>query len=230
LEKEKEGLMRLHRKAIVGVCSVALVIGAVTLLSKQECSAEPQLFYSEDWSEGPGYWSVGQSALPGKRSPQRIFVGHPLADYVIYFTGQCGWGVRAASVGNTPLKVSIIAALFGSHRNALSVNLRTTGGALVYKYSFGGNNRIIANCQPPGDQPRATDLEFREGVPYELYSIWYPGQNRFGLGLKNLETGEEKVSGRLWSCRGGTPGWIDIDQEGGFGPAALGRVDVYLGE
>ncbi len=223
----------LLKRGLAVMSLLALVAAVAILLGATESSAEPQLAYSANWNEGTAGWSSRLSLLHGARTPQRIFVGDKtdLADYAMYFNGNCGWGMRGSSIGNTQFKVSIVAALFGSHRNALSMNVRDAGGGMVYKYSFGSNGRIIANCQPPNDQPRYTDLVFREGVPYELYSVWLPGTGRFALGMKNLVTGEDKLSGALWRCKGGgSPAWLDLDQEGGYGPAALADVKVYLGE
>ena len=191
--------------------------------------AEPQLVYSEDWSDGDGGWSWTQSMAGIKRPAQRIYVGHPLVKYAIWFYGSCTWGFQYRTIPEVPLKISTTAVIYGPNRNALSVNVRTSGGAPIYKYGF-CTGRIGANKQPPTWSYRDTDLAYDAEVPYELYSIWIPNSGVFALGLKNLLTGEDKLSGYWWGCRSqAVPAWIDIDQEGGRGPAALLKVDVYAG-
>lgn len=217
------------------VASPAFIVSCMAIvLATVSCGvsyAEPKLVYSQDWSDGNGGWSVGQSLCPGGNTPKRIHVGHSLAEYVLMFDGQCGWGMKSKPVPRVPLKISITALAQRSNRNALSVNVRGAGSAQIYKYSFGGGGYIIANNQPPDLYYRNTDLTYDTGVPYELYSIWIPDGGYYLLGIKNLLTGEDTMSARRWWIRNDlSPAWIDIDQEGGQGPVALGRVDVYLGQ
>jgi len=118
---------------------------------------------------------------------------------------------------------------FGNDRNAFSVNVRTKRRMPVYKYGLGSGNRIIANKQPPEFHCKDTDLTYSTRVPYELYSIWIPDTARFALGIKNLITGEDKLSNQYWLCRSHRePSMIDLDQEGGRGPVALSKVEVSL--
>jgi hypothetical protein len=189
---------------------------------------QQHLVYSEDWSGGTGGWSTQASILPG-RAPVRIPIGHPLAQWGMYFWGNNGWAIRGGTLPDVPVKVSIIGYVLSANRNALSVNVRTRGGGAIYKYGFCGGV-IGANKQPPTWTYRDTDLGYRTETPYELYSIWIPNTGRFAIGLKNLITGEERMSRYLWSCMSwGNPGGIDFDQEaGGKGPAVLGRVAVYV--
>jgi hypothetical protein len=220
-------LMKILRATFIVSC-MAIVLAAFS--SKALC-VEPRLIYSQDWSAGSGGWSVGQSLCPNAQTPQRMQVSNPFAEYVIWFDGQCGWGFQSRPIPRVPLKISLMAAVFGSNRNALSVNVRSSGGVQVYKYSFGGNNHIIANNQPPTLYYKDTDLTYKNRVPYELYSIWFPGSGYYLLGIKNLVTGEDKMSAYRWRLRNNlTPAWIDLDQEDGKGPVALGRLDVYLGQ
>ncbi len=219
-------MRRVSSLALIASC-VAIVLAAV---SQGVAYAEPRLVYSQDWSDGNGGWSVGQSLCPGGNTPKRIHVGHPLAEYILMFDGQCGWGMKAKSIPRVPLKISITALSRGSNRNALSVNVRGEGSAQIYKYGFGGGNHIISNNQPPYLYYKDTDLAYHTGIPYELYSIWVPDSGYYLLGLKNLLSGEDRMSAYRWSLRNNlTPAWIDIDQEGGQGPVALARVDVYVG-
>jgi hypothetical protein len=215
------------RLFVASVVSLALVV--VIISGSTWCAAEWQLAYSEDWSDGTGGWSNSQSMYPG-RAPRRIFVGRPsLANYVMLFYGGCGWGFNTGFTPPTPLMVKTTIYAFGSDRNAFSVNMRTSGGAQIYKYGLGGGNRIIANKQPPAFYYKETDLTYSTRVPYELYSIWVPGTAHYAIGVKNLLTGQDRLSKRYWLCRSyEVPSLIDIDQEGGRGPVALLKVDVYL--
>jgi hypothetical protein len=215
-----------------GLLSVVVAAAVLFVVGIADSSAELQLAYSFRWENGAEGWSTGASQLAGARSPRLIFVGDrtDLTQYALLFNGNCGWAIRGGSV-NKRIKISLFAAPLRSHRNALSVNVRATSGAMVYKYSFGTGDRIAANDQAAaGGQPMETDLVYQLGVPYELYSIWEPGTGRFALGLKNLITGEDKLSGRTWQCSGGLglPGKIDIDQEGGYGPVACWGCDIYM--
>lgn len=188
---------------------------------------QPHLIYTEDWSRGSGGWSNSQSYEIG-RAPVRVFIGHPQAMWGLYFWGANGWALRGPTAPEVPLKVSIIGYVLQANRNALSVNVRTSGGTAIYKYGFCAGV-IGANKQPPTWTYRDTDLGYRTETPYELYSIWVPNTARFAIGLKNLVTGEERMSRYFWACRSSAvPGCIDFDQEaGGKGPAVLGRVSVY---
>ena len=164
-----------------------------------------ELVYSEDWSQGAGGWSTGQSYLHDKRSPKRLFVDHELAQYALWFDGQCGWALRTGAGVGTPMKIVFRVLMRGSHRNALSMNVRNSGGSLMYKYSMGPRNRVAANTQPTGgheDQPVDTGLVYQLGVPYELTSIYRPRSGYF-LSLKNLLTGEEQNDSRRWRLKGG---------------------------
>ena len=189
---------------------------------------EPVLVYSEDWSRGTGGWSTQQSVLPG-RAPVRVFIGHEQAMWGLYFWGNNGWAIRGRTIPDIPVKISVFAYMLGANRNGLSMNVRTSGGANIYKYGFCAGV-IGANKQPPTWTYRDTDLGYRTETPYELWSVWIPRTGRYAIGLKNLATGEERMSRYLWACMsGGIPGCIDFDQEaGGKGPAVLGRVSVYL--
>lgn len=193
------------------------------------CSAEWHLVYSENWDTGYGEWSNGQSMYSG-RSPKRVFVGRqPWANYVMYFWGGCGWAFNSDFTPSAPLMVKTTIYAFGSDRNAFSVNMRTGGGSQIYKYGLGGGNRIIANKQPPELYYKETDLTYSTRVPYELYSIWIPGTSHYAIGIKNLLTGQDRLSNRFWLCRSSAePSMIDLDQEGGRGPVALIKVDVSL--
>ena len=216
--------------------TVYLVAAAIAVVSAMSVPAGAQegdwvLVYSEDWSQGSGGWSSGQSYLHDKRTPKRIFVGSPLAQYVYWFYGQCGWALRSGASVGSPMKIVFRVLTQGSHRNALSLNVRNRGGGLIYKYSMGPGNRVSANTQPMpggGDDAVSTSLVYKTDVPYELTSIYVPGSGYY-LSLKNLITGEEQTDGRRWRFKGGgSPSTLDFDQEGGHGPAGLGRVDVYL--
>lgn len=202
----------------------AVCIGAA--FTAGNASSEPVLVYSQDWSHGLGGWS----SIGGFRMPSRIFVGRPNIPVVYRFGGGCGMGLDARQIPFTRMKVSALVYMLGSNRNGFSVNVRTAGGTLIYKYSMGGGNHVDANCQPPNDHIRTTSLRYALRTPYEFYSYWFPGTGRFAVGLKNLITGQEARDG-LYSCRSGAiPGMITFDQEGGQGPALLGRVEVWLGQ
>lgn len=194
-------------------------------------SAEWTLVYSEDWSTGAGEFSVTASQLHGARAPQRSFIGHELADYIIWFDGHCGWAAEKDEIPETRMKLVTRLYVERSQRNALSVNVRSRRGSLIYKYSMGGGRHVDANCQPAGggeDQPIRTDLDYALKTPYELYSVFEPGQG-YRIGLRNLMTGEDRLPSRLWSLKSDSwPAKIDFDQEGGSGPAGLGRVEVWL--
>jgi len=219
--------------AILCMCAPMALAGANfdgedALMFRELANVQPYLAYSEDWSSGTGGWSAGPSFEPSGRAPVRVRIGIPQAQYGMYFWGSCGWAIFGRRVPEVPIKVSITGYILSANRNALSVNVRSSGGANIYKYGFCAGV-IGANKQPPSWTYRDTDLGYRTDTPYELYSIWAPNTGRFALGLKNLATGEDRMSRALWSCRSGdTPGGIDIDQEGGRGPALLGRVAVYL--
>ncbi len=207
---------------------ISLVVIVPIIFGSSECAAEWQLVYSEDWSEGAAGWSAAQSMASPARTPAKIFLGKPVSDYILWFYGSCAWAIQGHPIPERPLKVSATAIVFGSNRNALSVNIRNHGGQPIYKYGF-CTGRIGANKQPPTWSYRDTDLTYDERVPYELYSIWVPGKGCFALGLKNLATGEDRLSRSLWRCRSNAvPAMIDFDQEGGQGPVALIKVDVYL--
>jgi hypothetical protein len=189
-----------------------------------------RLIYSQDWSEGVGPWSAANSYLHDKRAPKRLHVGRSLAEYVMWFDGRCGWALRSGGVSGVTLKFVSRVFMLKSHRNALSVNIRNTGGRLMCKYSMGEGNSVVANCQPSGheDQPVQTAVKYALRHPYDLICIFEPGRG-FYLGLKDLLTGETEMSLRRWSFKGsGTPATIDFDQEGGYGPAALGLVEVHI--
>ncbi|MDD5557386.1 MAG: hypothetical protein PHN82_09070 [bacterium] len=210
--------------------AAAVVAAAVACGASVARAQNWQLIYSEDWSGGAGGWSSGQSYLHGKRTPGRIFVGHELAQHAIWFHGQCGWALRSGAGVERPMKIVFRVLMQGSHRNALSMNVRNRGGTLLYKYSMGPRNRVAANCQPAGheDQPVDTGLVYQLNVPYELTSTYVPGSGYY-LSLRNLLTGQEQADPRRWRLKGGgAPSTMDFDQEGGFGPAAVGRVDVYV--
>ncbi|MCX6357056.1 MAG: hypothetical protein NT045_04125 [Candidatus Aureabacteria bacterium] len=209
------------------LCRAAFAALVMLVLIAPRAQSEPQLIYSEDWGDGPNGWSTSQSMNPGGRQPQWISVNHPLADHVLWFYGQGGWGLRGRPIARVPLKITMTAAIFGANRNALSMNVRNTGGGQIYKYGFCAGV-IGANKQPPTFTYRSTDLGYRTGVPYELYSIWLPDTGVYALGLKNLVTGEDRLSRYLWRVRSNdTPAYFDIDQEGGRGPAALVKLDVH---
>jgi hypothetical protein len=188
--------------------------------------AEPVLVYSEDWGGGYGAWS----GIGGFRAPGRMFVGHPLAPYALSVGGSCGMGLRASTIPQVRLEVRTLVYMLGSNRNGFSVNVRTQDGELIYKYSMGSRNRLAANAQPPGDQPRDSSLTYALSTPYELYSLWYPGTGQYLLGLRNVLTGEDGKDGPFFCRSGATPGAITFDQEGGQGPALLGKTEVRLGE
>ncbi len=208
---------------------VLMSVAMLCMMDVGETAAAWTLVYSQDWSQGTGGWSTAQSSLPGKRYPKRIGIGHPLAPAAIYFTGHCGWGMHAKPIPSRA-KMKVVTRFYaeGSQRNALSVNIRNAGGTLVYKYGLGGSNTIIANCQGSIDQPVGLKgLKYKTDVPYDLTS-YYDGR-AFYVGLKNCFTGQERWSGRRNNLKGGgTPARIDIDQEGGRGPVALGKVEVWL--
>lgn len=214
------------------VLTAGALSAAVLCMDAGDARAAWTLVYSQNWAQGTGRWSTAQSSLPGKRRPTRIAIGHPLAPAAIYFTGHCGWGMHAKPIPSRA-KMKVVTRFYaeGSQRNALSVNIRNAGGSMVYKYGLGGSNTIIANCQPVGageDQPVGLrGLKYRTEVPYDLTS-YYDGRAYY-VGLKNCLTGEERWSGRRNHLKGGgTPARIDIDQEGGRGPVALGKVEVWL--
>lgn len=187
---------------------------------------EPVLVYSEDWSRGTGGWSTGQSYAAG-RAPVRVFIGHEQAMWGMYFWGGNGWAIRGRTIPDIPVKISVFAYMLGANRNGLSMNVRTSGGTNIYKYGFCAGV-IGANKQPPTWTYRDTDLGYRLETPYELWSVWIPHTGRFALGLKNLATGEERVSRYLWGCRSSAnPGCLDLDQEGGTGPGLVAKVAVY---
>lgn len=189
---------------------------------------QPYLVYSQDWSRGSGGWNAGDSLEESGRAPVRFRIGHPLAQWGMFFWGSNGWAIRSRTIPDVPIKVSIFAYVLSANRNALSVNMRTSGGGAIYKYGFCAGV-IGANKQPPNWTYRDTDLGYRTKTPYELYSIWVPHTARFALGLKNLATGQERMSRYLWSCRStANPGCIDLDQEGGHGPVVLSKVAVYV--
>jgi hypothetical protein len=207
---------------------MAAVITSLILVSST-CSAEWQTIYSENWDNGHGGWSSGQSMEP-ERAPKRIFVGIPQwANYIMYFWGGCGWALTSNFAPSVPVMFKTTIYALGSDRNAFSVNIRAKGGTAIYKYGLGAGNKIIANKQPPDYYYKETDLTYATKVPYELYSIWLPGNARFALGIKNLFTGEDVLSNRYWLCRSRSkPSMIDLDQEGGRGPVALMKVEVSL--
>lgn len=212
----------MREKCVVAVLAAALVAS----MCAAGASAEPVLVYSQNWSSGAGGWG----GIGGFGRPNFIRLGHPLAPYGWYFGGGDGLGLRASSIPQVLMKLSTIVYMGGSNRNGLSVNVRTSGGTLVYKYSMGGGNRVDANCQPPSDHIRVTNLRYALRTPYELCSYWIPGTGRFALSLKNLATGQEQFDG-YYHCRSGAaPGMITFDQEGGQGPAILGPVQVWLGQ
>lgn len=217
----------LSRSSLVALAVVA-VVGMAMFFGAVDASAEWTLVYSEDWSQGTGGWSTGQSSLPGKRSPSRIFVGHEIAQYIIWFNGQCGWGLHTGGAPPVPMKVVTRVYMLSSQRNAFSVNIRNRGGGMIYKYGMGGSNYVIANCQGGADQPvNLAGLRYQLNVPYDLISV-YDGRG-FYVGLKNVLTGQEAFSGRRNNLKGGgAPSRIDLDQEGGKGPAGLGLVQVWL--
>lgn len=210
------------------VAAAAVVTAVAIVCAASNASAEWTKVYSEDWSNGSGGWSTAQSSLPGKHSPTRLYVGNPLAQYVIWFNGHDGWGLRASSIPKVKMKLVTRVYMKGSQRNAISVNVRNRGGGMVYKYGMGGDNYVIANCQGGADQPvNLGGLRYQLNTPYDLISLYDGGG--FYVGLKNLLTGEEKWSGRRNNLKSGaTPATIDIDQEGGYGPAGLGLVEVWL--
>jgi len=216
------------RTRLLAVLMVSSMTITATILGITKCAAEWQLVYSEDWSEGAAGWSAAQSMASPARPPAKIFLGKPVSDYVLWFYGSCAWALQGRPIPERPLKVSTTAIVFGSNRNALSVNIRNRGGQPIYKYGFCAG-RIGANKQPPMWSYRDTDLTYDERIPYELYSIWVPHTGCFALGLKNLLTGEDRLSRSIWRCRSSAvPARIDLDQEGGQGPVALLKVDVYL--
>lgn len=207
----------------------ALVAVAAVMAFATEASAAWRLVYAEDWSTGTGGWSPWQSRLPHLRPARRIHVGHPLGQYVILFTGSCGWGARANSLPPVPVKIVTRVYTERSVRNAISVNVRNRSGGLIYKYSLGSNNMVSANCQGAADQPvNLGDLTYKRRHPYDIMSM-YPGGNGYYLGLRDAVTGEERWSRRFNNTKGGgAPAWLDIDQEGGAATAYLGRVEVWL--
>lgn len=210
---------------------LALSISLPFFTGADRALADWNLAFTEDWSIPTEDWSTEQSQLHGARPPQRLFVGHELADYIIWFDGHCGWATQRSEIPPVRMKVVTRVYVSASQRNALSVNIRTDGGRLIYKYSMGGGGRVDANCQPVaggGDDAVSTDLRYSLRVPYELYSIYEPGAGYY-LGLRNLVTGEDRLLPRLWKLKGGgPPAMIDFDQEGGRGPVGLGRVEVWL--
>jgi hypothetical protein len=209
---------------------LVLVAAAVLIAAGTRCYSEPVLIYSEDWNNGTGGWSNSQSMYPG-RAPKRRDVGHPMVNYAMFFYGGCGWGLNMAPAPAVPLWINTTIYPLGSDRNCFSVNMRGAGGGQIYKYGLGGGGVIIANKQPPAMYMRETELRYKTNVPYELYSIWLPGTARYAIGLKNLLTGEDRISRTLWRCRSNdVPSLIDLDQEGGRGPVALLKVEVYLGQ
>jgi hypothetical protein len=187
--------------------------------------------YETDWTNGPGGWSTGQSYLPGKQSPRPWSSNHPLALKLapvgVYFDGQCGWAIRTGGIPSKPMKIVTRMYMEGSQRNALSVNVRNRGGGLIFKYGMGGSNCVIANCQGSADQPVNLGLYYRLRHPYDLISYFDGGG--YYVEMKDLLTGQVQKSGRRNNLKGsGPPACIDIDQEGGRGPALLGRVEVWL--
>jgi len=206
-------------------CAVAaLWLGA--LLCAAGADAAPVRIYSEDWSGGQGAWG----GIGGFRWPRRMFVGHPLAQYAYYFGGSCGMGLRANTIPSVRLRVVTRVMMQGSNRNGFSVNVRTSGGAMIYKYSMGAYNSVQANDQPPTYRPISSKIGYKLNTPYELSSYWFPGTGRYALSLKNLVTGEEKFDGYFHCGSNAVPGCITFDQEAGQGPAVLGRVEVWLGQ
>ncbi|MDD5555975.1 MAG: hypothetical protein PHN82_01870 [bacterium] len=214
-------------RRFVRLCGAgALAAAVLAAVCAPDAAAEPVLVYSQDWSGGAGGWG----GVGGFGRPNFVRIGHPLAQYGWYFGGGRGLGFRADTIPQVRMKVSTLVYMEGSNRNGFSVNVRTRGGVLVYKYSMGGGNRVDANCQPPTDHIRVTRLSYALRTPYELSSYWFPGTGRFAVGLKNMLTGEEKFDG-FYHCRSkAAPGMITFDQEGGRGPAYLGRVEVWLGQ
>jgi len=212
----------LRLSAILAVAAFVSVAGA------GEAAAEWLKTYEIDWTQGSGGWSAAKSSLPGKRSPRFIAIDDPLMPAVIYFNGQCGWAIRSGGVPPAPIMIVSRVYMLGSQRNALSVNVRNRGGGLIYKYGMGGGNYVVANCQGAADQPvNLAGLQYQLRVPYDLMSRC-DGRG-FYVGLKNLLTGDEVWSPRRNNLKGGGPvACIDIDQEGGYGPAALGKVEVWL--
>lgn len=196
------------------------------LLCASGAGAAPVLVYSEDWSSGPGSWG----GIGGFHWPARIFVGHPLAEYAYYFDGGCGMGLRANTIPSVRMKLSTIVCMGASNRNGFSVNVRTSGGGMIYKYSMGAYGSVQANDQPPSWRPVSTRIGYRLYTPYELSSYWFPGTGRYGIGLKNLVTGQEEFDGFFRCHSTAVPGCVTFDQEGGQGPGLLGKVSVYLGE
>jgi len=221
--REESVMIRGHGKNLA-VLGAAFLMAALAFAGSASAS---QLVYSEDWSGGAGGWG----GIGGFSGPQRLFIGHPLAQYVWYFGGGCGMGIKSDPIPATRMKLVTLVCMTGSNRNGFSVNVRDKGGGLIYKYSMGAGGRVDANCQPPTDNIRTTELTYLEGVPYELYSLWAPNTGRFMIGLKNMLTGEDRLSQGVYACRSGSiPGCITFDQEGGRGPAYLGRVQVWLGD
>ena len=135
------------------VLLIATVVGLASLFIAADASAEWNLVYSQDWSEGTGGWSMGQSLLPHKNPPLRIFIGKDLAEYIIYFYGNCGWAIRGSGIPNVPMKLVTRVYMLNSHRNALAVNIRGSSGGLICKYSMGANNHVYSHHQG-GDHHR----------------------------------------------------------------------------
>jgi len=105
--------------------------GEGALVFRELASAEPRLAYSEDWSNGTGGWSAGSSFNESGRSPVRVRIGIPQAQYGMYFWGSCGWAIFGRRVPEVPIKVSITGYILSANRNALSVNVRSSGGANI---------------------------------------------------------------------------------------------------
>ena len=206
-------------------CAIAaLCLGA--LLCATGADAAPVRIYSEDWSGGQGAWGrIGGFKWPGGK-----LIGPPPAPDAYYFSGGCGMGLRAEPIPSVRMRVATRVWMRGSNRNGFSVNVRTSGGTMIYKYSMGAFNSVQANDQPPTYRPVSSRIGYRLDTPYELSSYWFPGTGRYALGLKNLVTGEERFDGFFRCSSNAVPGCITFDQEAGQGPAYLGKVEVWLGE
>ncbi|MCX6353289.1 MAG: hypothetical protein NTZ78_00115 [Candidatus Aureabacteria bacterium] len=215
-------------RGFIGMGTLVLIASVFMIAGSANCFAEWRLIYSENWNDGASGWSAAQSMSETKIPPDRIYLGHSMAEYALLFSGSRAWAIRGRSIPEKPVKISTTAVVYSGNRNALSVNVRNAGGQPIYKYGF-CSGVIGANKQPPTWSYRDTDLSYEEMVPYELYSIWVPRRSCFALGLKNLLTGQDRLSNYIWSCRNGyVPASIDFDQEGGQGPVVLLRIDVYM--
>lgn len=190
--------------------------------------------YTQDWSTEHHGWSTGASMAKGATAPERMRVGHPLAEWAIRFNGNGGWAIRAgtAPAKSGVLEIGFYAYICSSTRNALSLNVRDAKGALIYKYSFGEGGRVWANCQPrPGggeDQPTRTALSYRSFMAYKLTSYHDVGSGKYTLDLYDPNSDSMQSDATEWVCRSkAAPAMLDIDQEGSSAMAFIGKIEVH---